>query len=66
MTKGMAISARPEILANTTENPKLGNFKLYNVVKDSKEKFDLSGTHPEKVAELLKLYDAWFADIEIG
>ncbi len=37
-------------------------FKLYNLAKDIHEDNDLSGSMPEKVAELQKLWDAWNKD----
>lgn len=39
-----------------------GKPELYNLAEDVGEKVDLASKHPDKVAELQKLYDAWSAE----
>lgn len=37
--------------------------ELFNIAKDPKEMQNLADQHPEKVKELLALYDAWYDDV---
>lgn len=36
---------------------------LYNIEKDPGEKHDVSKDYPEVVSEMMKVYDAWWADV---
>lgn len=38
-------------------------YELHDVVADPAERHDLAGRHPERVARLAAIYDAWFDDI---
>jgi arylsulfatase len=41
-------------------------WELYDLSKDSTEINNLAGSHPEKLAELIAKYDAWWAGVEQG
>ncbi len=42
------------------------DWELYDMAADRTETSDLSGTHPEKVAELAELYGAWARRVGVG
>ncbi|WP_105352108.1 MULTISPECIES: arylsulfatase [Pirellulaceae] len=52
-----------EKLTDVPEKQRTG-FQLFDLSKDPSEQNDLAKQMPEKVAELTKAYDAWFADVK--
>jgi arylsulfatase A-like enzyme len=44
--------------------PVLPRYELFDMVKDPLEQSDIAASKPEVVAELLRSYEAWFADVE--
>lgn len=44
--------------------PSAGKLELYDMSADIRETKDVSSQHPEKVEQLKKVYDSWWADIQ--
>lgn len=41
----------------------LDNLELYNVIEDPTERINIAADHPEKVEELLAMYESWFDEV---
>jgi len=53
----------PETTSNPLSGPPVTADRLYNLAADPGEQTDLAARHPEKVAELLKAWQAWNAEL---
>ena len=53
-----------KLIVPAKQNVPKGKAELFNVVRDSQEREELAGKHPEKVARLTKQLDAWWAGTE--
>lgn len=50
-----------KLIVPAKQNVPKGTVELFNVVRDPQELDEVAGKHPEKVAPLTKLLDAWWA-----